>query len=99
MVCMMALSMATSLPGLNCSMWEAWRVSAWPRGSMTMRVAPALAAFLKKLAATGWLVAGLQPMTMLTSELTASVKGAVTALEPMVSSSAATDEAWQSRVQ
>ena len=33
----MALSMATSLPGLNCSMWVACRFSAMPRGSMTIR--------------------------------------------------------------
>ena len=29
---MIAFSMATSAPGLNCSMWVAWRLSAWPRG-------------------------------------------------------------------
>ena len=38
-------------------------------------------------------------MTMITSESDAAMKGAVTAAEPMVSKSAATDEAWQSRVQ
>src|SRR5215210_2884398 len=38
-------------------------------------------------------------MTMMTSEWTHSANGAVTAPEPIVSISAATDEAWQSRVQ
>ena len=38
-VCIMAFSSATSLPGLNCSMWVAWRFSAWPRGSMTIELA------------------------------------------------------------
>ena len=38
-------------------------------------------------------------MTMMTSESRAAVKGAVTAPEPIPSISAATDEAWHSRVQ
>ena len=38
-------------------------------------------------------------MTTMTSEFLHSLKVAVTAAEPIVSSSAATDEAWQSRVQ
>ena len=38
-------------------------------------------------------------MTMMTSASSAAVNGAVTALEPMPSIRAATDEAWHSRVQ
>jgi hypothetical protein len=52
-----------------------------------------------KVAATGWLTVGLAPMTKITSEFMHSQNGAVTAPEPMVSISAATDEAWQRRVQ
>ncbi len=95
----MPLSIATSVPVLNCSMWVAWRLSAWPRGSMTMSSAPRLAACLKKVAATGWFSVGLAPITMMTSEFLHSLKVAVTAAEPIVSISAATEEAWQSRVQ
>ena len=51
------------------------------------------------VAATGWLTVGLAPMTTITSELAHSENGAVTAPEPIVSIRAATDEAWQSRVQ
>ena len=39
------------------------------------------------------------PMTMITSASSAAVKGAVTAPEPIPSISAATEEAWHSRVQ
>ena len=56
MVCSIAFSSATSLPGLNCSMMVAWRDRAWPRGSITISLAPRLAAFLMKVAATGWLI-------------------------------------------
>ena len=49
----MPLSIATSVPFLNCIICQAWRLSAWPRGSMTMSLAPRLAACLKKVAATG----------------------------------------------
>ncbi len=89
----MALSIATSVPFLNCIMRQAWRFKAWPRGSMTISLAPRLAACLKKVAATGWFSAGLQPMAMMTSESFTALKGADTAPEPTPSSSAATDEA------
>ena len=95
----MALSIATSAPFLNCIIFQAWRFSAWPRGSITTSLAPRLAACLKKVAATGWFSVGLAPMTMMTSEFLHSLKVAVTAAEPTPSSSADTDEAWQSRVQ
>ena len=54
---------------------------------------------MKKVAATGWFSVGLAPITMITSASLAAVKGAVTAPEPMLSISAATEEAWHSRVQ
>jgi hypothetical protein len=95
----MPLSIATSVPFLNCSVWVAWRLSAWPRGSITIRVAPRFAACLKKVAATGWFSVGLAPITTITSEFLHSLKVADTAPEPTPSISAATDEAWHSRVQ
>ena len=95
----MALSMATSAPFLNCIIFQAWRLSACPRGSITINLAPRLAACLKKVAATGWFSVGLAPITMMTSEFLHSLKEADTAPEPTPSKSAATEEAWQSRVQ
>ncbi len=52
-----------------------------------------------KVAATGWFDVGFAPITRITSALRHSATGAVTAPEPMVSISAATEEAWHSRVQ
>src|SRR5665213_3617287 len=75
----MALSIDTSVPGVNCSMCVACRFKAWPRGSATMSVAPRLTAFLRKVAATGWFSVGLAPMTKMTSASFAAMKGAVTA--------------------
>ena len=95
----MALSIATSVPFLNCIIFQACRFIAVPRGSMMTSLAPRLAACLKKVAATGWFSVGLAPITMMRSEFFTSLKVAVTAAEPTPSSSAATDEAWQSRVQ
>src|SRR3546814_11639818 len=66
---------------------------------MMTSLAPRLAACLKYVAATGWLVVGRAPMTMMQSALSASLKGAETAPEPTPSISAATEEAWQRRVQ
>ena len=71
----------------------------WPRGSITISLAPRLAAFLMNVAATGWFSAGRAPMTMMQSLSLAAVNGAVTAPEFSPSISAATDEAWHSRVQ
>ena len=42
------------------------------RGSITISLAPRLAAFLMKVAATGWFTVGLAPITMMTS---ASMRG------------------------
>src|SRR6202140_5938791 len=99
MVLIIAFSIATSLPALNARCLVAWRDSDWPRGSITISLAPALAAFLMKVAATGWLIAGLAPITMMTSASSAAANGADTAPEFRPSISAATDEAWHSRVQ
>ena len=52
-----------------------------------------------KVAATGWLTVGLAPITMMTSASMAAANGADTAPEFRPSISAATDEAWHSRVQ
>ena len=48
---------------------------------MTISLAPRLAAFLRKVAATGWFSVGRAPMTMMQSLSLAAVKGAVTAPE------------------
>ncbi len=96
---MIAFSIETSPPGLNCSMCVAWRFSPCPRGSITISLPPRLANCLKKVAATGWFSVGLAPITIATSAFSISLKVAVTAAEPTFSISAATDEAWQSRVQ
>ena len=98
-VCSIALSSATSLPGLKRRSMVAWRDRPWPRGSATISLAPRLTAFLMKVAATGWFAVGLAPITKIVSASSAAENGAVTAPEPMPSNSAATDEAWQSRVQ
>ena len=71
----MALSIATSAPFLNCIIFQAWRLSACPRGSITISLAPRLAACLKKVAATGWFSVGLAPITMMTSEFLHSLNG------------------------
>src|SRR3546814_7191529 len=64
-----------------------------------MILAPRLAAFFRKVAATGWFCPGRAPMMIMQSLSLAAMKGAVTAPEPMPSLSAATEEAWHSRVQ
>ena len=51
------------------------------------------------MAATGWFSTGFAPITIATSAFSISLKVAVTAAEPTFSISAATDDAWQSRVQ
>ena len=58
-----------------------------------------LAAFLIKVAATGWLTVGFAPITQITSAFFASEKGAVTAPDPIVSNKAATEEACHNLVQ
>src|SRR5262249_14920430 len=66
---------------------------------MTTSFVPRFTAFLMNVAATGWLIVGLAPTTMMRSDRAHSAKGAVTAPDPIVSRRAATDEAWQRRVQ
>ena len=66
---------------------------------MTISLDPALVAFFINVAATGWFTVGFAPITIITSEFSASANGAVTAPEPIVSIKAATDDAWHKRVQ
>src|SRR5258708_39715821 len=99
MVLIMAFSIATALPALNAKCLSAWRDSDCPRGSITISLALLFAAFLRKVAATGWLIAGLAPITMMTSASSAAANGADTAPELRPSINAATDDAWHSRVQ
>ncbi|MNC99321.1 hypothetical protein D3C83_175740 [compost metagenome] len=60
---------------------------------MTISVLPAFAAFLMKVAATGWFTVGRAPMTMITSASATSETGLETEPEPIAPSSAATEEA------
>ena len=64
-----------------------------------MIVVPRRLACLKNDDATGWLAVALLPVMIATSELSTSPYVVDTAPEPMPSNSAATLEAWQSRVQ
>ena len=61
--------------------------------------APRAAAFFSQVAATGWFSVGRAPITSTTSASSTPRTGLLTAPEPMPSSSAATEEAWHSRVQ
>src|SRR4030088_31088 len=99
MVVIIAFSIATSLPALNARCLWAWRDNDCRRGSITISLAPFFAAFLMKVAATGWLIVGWPPITMMLSASTAAANGADTAPEFSPSIKAATDEAWHSRVQ
>jgi hypothetical protein len=99
MTCIIALSIATSVSGLNCRKRCARRARSERRGSQTISFVPLRTAFLIQLAATGWFTVGLAPMTITTSACVTSITGLDTAPEPMPSSKATTDEAWHSRVQ
>jgi hypothetical protein len=68
-------------------------------GSSRISLAPRSIAFFMNVAATGWFTGGLAPTTMKTSEYCTSANGLDTAPDPIISSSAATDDAWQRRVQ
>ena len=83
MTCIIALSSATSVSGLNCRKRCAWRASSERRGSQTISLVPLSAAFLIQLDATGWFTLGLAPMMMTTSALATSITGFETAPEPM----------------
>ena len=69
------------------------------RVGSTISFAPRFAAFFIQVAATGWFTVGLAPMTKITSACSTSLTWLLTAPEPTPSSSAATLEAWHSRVQ
>jgi len=56
-----------------------------------MKRVPRAAACLKKVAATGWLTVGLQPVRITTSACVTCMNEAVTAPEPMHSIRAATE--------
>ena len=99
MTCIIALSIATSVSGLNCRKRWAMRTMSEPRGSQMISLVPVAAAFLIQLAATGWLTLGLAPITITTSAWVTSITGLDTAPEPIPSNSATTLEAWHSRVQ
>lgn len=91
--------MATSVSALNCSVRQAWRLMSVRRGSASTILAPRWAAFFIQVAATGWLAVGLEPMTKISPACSTSLTWLLTAPEPTPSSSAATLEAWHSRVQ
>ena len=69
------------------------------RASMLMIVVPLRRACLKNDEATGWLAVVLLPVTIATSALAMSPYVVDTAPEPTPSNSAATLDAWHSRVQ
>ena len=87
------------MPGLIRQKMSAWSAIFSSRGSTTMIVVPRLRAPLKKLDATGWFAVVLEPATIATSAFSMSPYVVETAPDPTPSSSAATDDAWQSRVQ
>jgi hypothetical protein len=97
--CIMEFSKATSVPGLNWTEWVARRCNSVRRGSMTISAVPRLAACFMKVAATGWFSGVLEPMISAASAYWTSPNRFVTAPLPIVSISAATDEAWHRRVQ
>ena len=99
MVWIMALSMATSVSGLNCSVRQACLPISVMRGSASTNLLPALAAFFIQVAATGWLAVGFEPMMKISSACATSLTGLLTAPDPTPSSKAATLEAWHRRVQ
>ena len=98
-VCIIAFSSATSVSALNCRKCVAWRARSERRGSATISRVPFFTAFLIQVAATGWFTVGFAPISSTTSACITSITGFDTAAEPMPSSSAATLDAWHSRVQ
>ena len=85
--------------GVELQEYVAWRARSVRRGSSRMNLVPFLAAFFMNVAATGWFTVGFEPITIATSASATSSTWFETAPEPTSSSSAATDEAWQRRVQ
>jgi hypothetical protein len=66
---------------------------------MRISFAPRSTAFFMKVAATGWFTVGFAPMMMKQSAYCTSATWFETAPELRPSISAATDDAWQRRVQ
>ena len=77
----------------NRLVWEGIAVGRVSRGSIRISFAPRSIAFFMNVAATGWFTVGFAPMMMNTSECCTSANGFETAPEPIISSSAATDDA------
>ena len=77
----------------------ACRLSEWPRGSITKICAPRFAALLEESGGDRMIFRRVGADHDDHVGVSAAVNGAVTAPEPIPSISAATDEAWQSRVQ
>ncbi len=94
-----AFNIATSVSALNCRVRQAWRESSVRRGSASTIFVPRCAAFFIQVAATGWLDVGFEPITRMSSACSTSFTWLLTAPEPTPSSSAATLDAWHSRVQ
>ena len=88
-----ALSIATSVPALNCKLYVACFVKPCFLGSITTNLDPLFAARFRYVAATGWFSVGLAPITMTQSASDADIKGADTAPEFTHSISAATEDA------
>src|SRR5882724_7890688 len=99
MVLIIAFRSATSLPALNARFLVAWRDSDCPRGSITISLAPFLAAFLMKVAATGWFTVGAPPLAICESVPTAASQRPATAPALRQPPSAAPEEARDRRVQ
>ena len=73
MTCSIALSRATSVSALNCSVRQACGARSVRRGSATMILRRAAAAFFIQVAATGWLAVGLEPITRMKSACSTSL--------------------------
>ena len=95
----MALSIATSVPFLNCSMRQAWRLSAWPRGSITIELGAALGRLLEERRRDRMVLGRIGADDDDDVGILALVEGRGHRAEPTPSISAATEEAWHSRVQ
>ena len=68
----MEFNKATSVPGLKFKFSNAYLFKELFLGSTTINLEPFFAAFLKKVAATGWFSVGLAPITIITSEFSES---------------------------
>ena len=87
------------MPGLIWQKTSAWSAIRSRRGSTTISFVPRRLACLKNEEATGWLAVVFVPARIATPALMMSPYVVETAPEPTPSSSAATLDAWHSRVQ